>query len=94
VPSSDEAAPPRPHHVASDVPFYVVLSVIGGTYVVLILAMLLADVVYALDFGEVAESGSLGKALSTLLFENAMVDALGKPEILIKKLDAKELFAD
>ena len=30
----------------SDVPFYVILSVIGGTYVVLILAMLVADVMY------------------------------------------------
>lgn len=76
-----ESSNPRPHRVPSDVPFYVILGVIGGTYVVLILAMLLADVVYAFDFRTVARSSSVGKALTTLLLDNAMTEALRKPEI-------------
>ena len=37
---------PRPHQVASDVPFYTILGVIGGVYVLLIVGMLAADVAY------------------------------------------------
>lgn len=36
----------RPYRVASDVPFYLLLSAIGGIYVLLIVGMLLADVAY------------------------------------------------
>ena len=43
-PSDERGVPGR--RVGSDAPFYVILSVIGATYVVLILAMLLADAVY------------------------------------------------
>lgn len=39
-------SPPMRHHVASDVPFFVILSVIGGTYILLIIAMLAADAAY------------------------------------------------
>ncbi len=34
------------HHVGSDVPFYIIICVIGGTYLFLILAMLAADAAY------------------------------------------------
>ncbi len=44
---SDTDAPARPlHHVGSDVPFLVALGVIGGVYVLLIVAMLVADAAY------------------------------------------------
>jgi molybdate transport system permease protein len=54
----------------SDVPFYVILSVIGGTYVVLIVAMLLADAVYMFSGDE-----------QVTLVNNPIVAALAKPEI-------------
>ncbi len=41
--SPDSATPPK-HH--SDVPFFVILSVIGGTYVVLLVLLLVADIAY------------------------------------------------
>ena len=43
---------PRSHQVGSDAPFYAILAVIGGTYVVLIAAMLLADVAYMTRDGD------------------------------------------
>ncbi len=81
MPTGDETAAQRPYRVASDVPFYVIFGVIGGTYVVLILAMLVADLAYALDIEAVVRSGSFAEAAATLLFDNAMVAALQKPEI-------------
>jgi len=78
VPPSDEAAPARPHRVASDVPFYVIFGVIGGTYVLLIVAMLLADVAYMV---EKPAGASFWQVLSTNLTDNAMISALAKPEI-------------
>ena len=42
------STPPKPNHhrVGSDVPFYVGLSILGGTYVFLVIAMMAADVAY------------------------------------------------
>jgi len=78
VPPSDEAAPSRPHRVASDVPFYVIFGVIGGTYVLLIVAMLLADLAYMV---EKPAGASLWQVVLANLKDNAMVEALRKPEI-------------
>jgi len=78
VPPSDEAAPARPHRVASDVPFYVIFGVIGGTYVLLIVAMLLADLAY---MGEAPPGASLWEIVVATLTSNAMFEALAKPEI-------------
>jgi molybdate transport system permease protein len=41
-----EAQEETVHRVGSDVPFYVMLSILGGVYVVLLVGMLLADVAY------------------------------------------------
>ncbi|MDE0839934.1 MAG: molybdenum ABC transporter permease, partial [Kiritimatiellae bacterium] len=51
--------------------FFVVMSIMGGAYVVLILLMLLADVAYMLR----------GAGWREIVFENPMVLALAKPEI-------------
>ncbi len=68
----------------SDVPFYVILSVIGGTYVLLIVALLVADVAYMVtgDAPEVmpAEWTAQHPILAPLV-NNPIVAALAKPEI-------------
>ena len=56
--TATDAADPSvstPRRVRSDTPFYVILGVIGGTYVLLILAMLAADVTYMVA-GETSET--------------------------------------
>lgn len=67
--------PPEPlteHKVGSDLPFFVILAVIGGTYVVLLLGMLFADVAYMVQSDEgPAAWGPLGPIMA----------ALSKPEI-------------
>jgi len=78
VPPSSEAAPDRPHRVTSDLPFYVIFSVIGGTYVLLIVAMLVADVAYMFDK---PPGASFWQIVLANLKSNAMFKALGKPEI-------------
>jgi molybdate transport system permease protein len=45
-PSQPAAAAPAPHRAGSDVPFYVVMGSLGGSYVVLILALLAANLIY------------------------------------------------
>jgi molybdate transport system permease protein len=75
---SMEAAPARPHRVASDVPFYVIFGVIGGTYVLLIVALLLADLAYMI---EKPAGASFWQVVLANLKGNAMIDALRKPEI-------------
>ncbi len=43
---ADHAPPVYSHRPGSDVPFYIILAVIGGTYVLFLIGMLLADVAY------------------------------------------------
>lgn len=57
----------------SDVPFYVILSVIGGTYVVLIVALLVADVMYLVGWPP--------KEQPILALVKPILAALAKPEI-------------
>ena len=45
-PSTSTPSDSKPHHVGSDWPFYALMTTIGTTYVLLIVAMLGADVVY------------------------------------------------
>lgn len=60
------------HKVGSDLPFFVILAVIGGTYVVLLLGMLFADIAYMVQSDEgTSKWGLLGPILA----------ALSKPEI-------------
>jgi len=70
--------------VGSDVPFYVILAVIGGTYVVLIIAMLAADAAYMVTgrAPEVvpAEWAAEHPVLARFI-NNPIVAALAKPEI-------------
>lgn len=75
-------SPPR--RVRSDGPFYVILSVIGGTYVVLILAMLAADATYMFTGRQpelVAGPWARQHPVLAAIVNNPMVAALGKPEI-------------
>ncbi len=63
---------PLEHKVGSDVPFFVILAVVGGTYVVLLLGLLVADVAYMVTAGETSTAwGPAGPILA----------ALQKPEI-------------
>lgn len=65
-------SPAAEHRVGSDLPFFVILAVVGGTYVVLLLGLLIADVAYMVTADETpAGWGPLGPMLS----------ALQKPEI-------------
>jgi molybdate transport system permease protein len=74
----DPVPPQPPHRPYSDVPFYVALGVIGGTYVLLIVAMLAADAVYM----TAARPGEGAWAwLTRIAGDNAMWAALAKPEI-------------
>ncbi|MFH1923136.1 MAG: ABC transporter permease [Planctomycetota bacterium] len=74
----------RPRRVRSDVPFYVILGVIGGTYVLLIVAMLAADAAYMVT-GEPSEviGGAWAQEHPVLaaVVNNPIVAALAKPEI-------------
>jgi molybdate transport system permease protein len=75
-----------PHRVGSDVPFYVCLVILSGTYVILLAAMLIADAAYLVtaDVGEMAQVGPdwLQRVpILRKLANNAMVAALAKPEI-------------
>ena len=61
---------PTPHHkVRSDVPFYIGLCVIGGFYIFIIIAMLLADSAMLVSGSTPDEGG------------NAFLAALASPEI-------------
>jgi molybdate transport system permease protein len=79
----------RPRHVAahdagSDVPFYVMLGVIGGTYVVLLVGMLLADVAYMVS-SDAADQVVLPTSIQwlrpVLRPVLPILTAIGKPEI-------------
>ena len=59
---TDESRIARPYRPSSDVPFYVILVVIGGTYVVLLLGMLIADVAYMVS-SDAADAIALPAAL-------------------------------
>ncbi len=60
------------HKVGSDIPFFVILAVVGATYVVLLMGLLLADVAYMM----MAKGTATGWGLA-----GPMLAALQKPEI-------------
>ncbi len=68
----------------SDVPFYAILSVIGGTYVLLIVALLVADAAYMVT-GEAPEvmpaEWTAEHPILAPWVNNPIVAALAKPEI-------------
>ncbi len=81
---SSTSTPDAPHRVRSDLPFYLIMGIIGGTYVVLILALLGADAVYMVlgEPPQVADPAwSLQHPLLAPWVNNPIVAALGKPEI-------------
>ena len=81
---AEEASSSQAHRPKSDVPFYVILAVIGGTYVVLLLGMLLADVAYMVSSdaaGVVPLPGALEWSRPLLRPILPIIAALGKPEI-------------
>jgi len=84
VSRSSTSTPDAPHRVRSDLPFYLIMGIIGGTYVVLILALLGADAVYMVlgEPPQVADPAwSLQHPLLAPWVNNPIVAALGKPEI-------------
>jgi molybdate transport system permease protein len=67
-----KSEPAMEHKVGSDVPFFVILAIVGGTYVVLLLGLLVADVAYMMLAEETSSHwGPVGPMLA----------ALQKPEI-------------
>lgn len=82
-PTTTEESLPE-HHPPSDIPFYMMLAVIGGLYVVLLVGMLLADVAYMIssDTGNTASlPQSLEWARPALRPVLAILKSLSKPEI-------------
>lgn len=79
----EKSGSPRPR-AGSDAPFYVILAVIGGSYVALILAMLAADAAYMFT-GRTPRVASAewteAHPLLSAAVNNAIVAALSKPEI-------------
>jgi len=73
VPATQPLSPPpaAQHRVASDVPFYVIMGVIGGFYIFIIVAMLAADVF------RVVYDPNVGRWASPMV----VLGALGTPEI-------------
>lgn len=82
-PTPTAASAERPHRAGSDVPFFVILGVIGGTYILLLIAMLLADVGYMVseDTGEYPLPGVLEPIRPVLRPILPVIEALGEPEI-------------
>lgn len=72
------------HRPNSDVPFYLVMAIIGGTYVVLLIGMLLADVAYMVS-SDAADQVALPHVLEWLRPALRpilpILAAIGKPEI-------------
>ncbi len=75
-------APGKPHKVGSDVPFYVTLALIGGVYLLLIVMMLAADVVYMLRSAEPVTSESTTQhPFMAFLVSNPISRALADDDI-------------
>ncbi|MBI1374173.1 MAG: ABC transporter permease subunit [Phycisphaera sp.] len=79
---SDASAPAGEHRVAADWPFYLIFAVIGGCYVVLILALLIGDIAYMVR-GDVTGPAWAGDMPAWLRWfvDNPIFAALSKPEI-------------
>ncbi len=76
--------PTASHRIRSDALFYVILSVIGGTYVLLILAMLAADAAYMLrgSSAEVVDAQwAKENPVQAVLLSNPIIAALGDSDI-------------
>ncbi len=71
----------EPGRGGSDVPFYVILAVIGGTYVLMIVALLAADVVYMAGSPPKSFTAEWAKEHPLLALADPIVCALAKPEI-------------
>jgi molybdate transport system permease protein len=66
-----ETSPPQKPRGHSDRLFYVCMAMIGGSYVLLIVLLLIADSAYMFQ----------GSSLHEIIYDNPLVQALGKPEI-------------
>jgi molybdate transport system permease protein len=82
--TSIQTALPKPRIIRSDVPFYTILGLIGGTYVVLIAAMLVADAAYMIGGTESTVAHpewSRDHPWLSPLINNPIVAALADPDI-------------
>jgi molybdate transport system permease protein len=79
-----DSDPPAAHRPGSDLPFYAMLFILGGTYVVMLVGMLVADVVYMVS-SDAADQVAIWPALEwlrpVLRPMLPILAALGKPEI-------------
>ncbi len=83
-PADQPASASRPHKARSDLPFYLMLTVIGGLYVTLLCGMLVADVSYMVSADSASNKPlpeSIEWARSVLRPVLPIVSALAKPEI-------------
>jgi molybdate transport system permease protein len=72
------------HHPGPDLPFYLILAVVGGLYVVFLVGMLLADVAYMVSSDSAAEAilpANWTWARGILRPVLPMIAALAKPDI-------------
>jgi molybdate transport system permease protein len=44
--SASAGPPPRPHRAGTDVPFFAVMGLLGGSYILLIVSLIVADIAY------------------------------------------------
>ncbi len=84
-PTASNVLVSRPHRVGSDVPFYLILGIIGGAYVLLITGLLVADVAYMVRGDSsgpvVAPAWVKAHPILAPLVMNPIGAALAKPEI-------------
>ncbi|MGF1483367.1 MAG: ABC transporter permease [Opitutales bacterium] len=66
----------RPSHLVSDRFFYAAFGVIGGTYALLLVLLVMADVLYVFQLDTAAAAGGSAKAAA-----HPIIEALQKPEI-------------
>ena len=84
VPAADQSAELPAHRVGSDLPFYAILIVVGGTYVAMLAGMLVADVAYmiAADSGDqIPLPAAVAWVRPILRPFLPIVAALSKPEV-------------
>lgn len=84
-PAHVETPAEKPHHVGSDVPFYLVLGMIGGVYVLLIVGLIVADVAYIAigepDQGVTAPQWASDHPVLAVFIRNPIMRALQMPAI-------------
>lgn len=84
-PAHVETPDEKPHRVGSDVPFYLMLGIVGGVYVLLILGLIVADVAYIAigepEQGVAAPQWASDHPVLAVFIRNPIMRALQMPAI-------------